>query len=371
MLVEHRLAEDGASRSNLRLAHRWSAAGVAVRVLALQRPGADAGAPVPPGVEPVHPWGAREPRLRWALLGGLMRLVVLARRTDVVLVGREIGWGLLVGRVAALIARRPCVVMVRSEPRAALEQYVARRLQGPMRWALRTADRVVCITPGLVEPTVAMGVSPERVTVVRNGVDVAAIRAAAAASPSVEVPGTGPVVVGVGRLCRQKGFDVLVRAHARVVTSGLPHRLVLLGEGPDRAELTRLAAELGVADSVTMPGFVADPVATVARADLYCLPSRWEGFGQTLAEALVVGTPAVAADCVSGPRLLLGDGSRGALVPVDDVAALADAIGRHLRRPEVLRGIAARAQPWAAAHLDVGRTADGVLGVLADVVVSR
>ena len=99
--------------------------------------------------------------------------------------------------------------------------------------------------------------------------------------------------------------------------------------------------------------------------------SRWEGFGQTLAEALVVGTPVVAADCVSGPRLLLDDGARGDLVPVDDVAALADAIERHLRDPAVLRDKAEPARAWAAENLDVGRTAAGVLAVLGDVVMTR
>ncbi|WP_298460895.1 glycosyltransferase [uncultured Cellulomonas sp.] len=372
VLVEHRLAEDGAARSNIRLADRWTAAGVDVRLVALQRPRrGTTGAPLPPGVRPFHPSGGRHPRLRWALAWGLVRLVPLARRADVVLSGREIGWGLLVGRAAAAIARRPFVVMVRSEPQAALEQYVSRRLRGVTRRALRTADRLVCITPGLVEPTVALGVDPGRVVVVRNGVDVAGILASATSSPPVEVPGSGPLVVGAGRLVHQKGFDVLVRAHADVVAAGVPHRLVLLGEGADRGQLEQLAADLGVSASVTMPGFVPNPVATVAAADLYCLPSRWEGFAQTVAEALVVGTPVIAADCVSGPRLLLGDGARGALVPVDDATALAREIQRHLSDPQPLRDKAVPAQSWAAENLDVSRTAQGVLDVLTDVVAGR
>lgn len=356
------LGDDGASRSTVRLLARWRGTGTRVVLFALRRPTGSA-VELPPGVSPIHP-AAVPLRLRSTLLRGLVRLVGLARGADVLVAAREIGWGLLVGRCAALCARRPFVVLVRSEPRAAIAHHVSPRWRALNRRAITSADRVVCISPGLVPAVEALGVDTRRIDVVLNGVEVDRVRAATA-RPALLLPRDGvPVVIGVGRLERQKGFDVLVQAHARVRESGVHHHLVVLGEGKERAALEALAAELGVSDTVHLPGFVADPLPEVAHADLFCLPSRWEGFGQTLAEALLLGTPTVAADCVSGPRLLLADGRHGDLVPVDDAAALASAIQRHLGDPDRLRRAAAHGQEWATTELDVGRTATQVLDVL-------
>lgn len=367
LVVDRRLYEDGAARSTLRLVQRWVAAGVPATLFVLQR--ATPSAPVPPGVEVVHP-ARRELRMRWALAWGLLRLVVMARRADVVVGAREIGWGLLLGRVAAAVARRPFVVVIRSEPGAAMEHHVPSRLRPLVRRCLRSADRLVCISPGLVPAVLALGVDERRVAVVLNGIDVEQVVAAAAGVVPPLPEGPGPLVVGVGRLARQKGFDLLVRAHARVVGAGVPHRLLLLGTGPDERALRSLAAELGVAGSVHLPGFTASPLPVVAAADLFCLPSRWEGFGQSLAEAIVLGTPVVAADCVSGPRHLLAEGAYGDLVPVDDVDALAAAVERHLRDPARLRAAIAQGRQRALVDLDVSRTAHEVLDVLRAVVAA-
>lgn len=372
LLVEHKLYEDGAGRSTVRLVEQWRRAGIDVPLYVLERSrSGEAAATLPAGVVPVHPTRRRELRLRWTLLWGLVRLVLLARRADVVLSGREIGWGLLVAAVATRLLRRPLVVMIRSEPLAAIEHYVDRPRRPLVRAALRSADRLICISPGLVPAVRTLGVPESRISVVRNGVDVSDLQAATRSSRPRLPDGEGPLVVGVGRLVHQKGFDLLVRAHARVVAAGVPHRLLLLGEGPEAAALARLAEQLGVSDSVHLPGFSRAPLPVVAAADLFCLPSRWEGFGQTLAEAMVAGTPVVAADCVSGPRHLLADGAFGDLVPVEDVAALAAAVERHLRQPARLRAAAREGQAWAVANLDVSRTAEQVMAVLADVATSR
>ena len=368
LLVEDELGDDGATRSNLRLVARWRTAGAPVVLFALRR--ADVVAALPAGVVPLYP--ARGPqRLRYALLLGLWRLVRLARHADVVVAGRELGWGLILPRAAALLAGRPFVAVVRSEPRAAIEQHISQRLQPLTRRALTSAQRVVCISPGLVPALHELGVDPRRVRMVLNGVELDAVRAAGR-RPARLVPGLrGPVVVGVGRLEHQKGFDVLLRAHAEVRRAGVEHTLLLLGEGRDRALLEAMARELGVADSVHMPGFVADPLPEVAAADLFCLASRWEGFGQGLAEAVVLATPSVATDCVSGPRHLLAGGAHGDLVPVDDVAALARSVRLHLSAPARLRDAAQLGARWAAQHLDVDRSAAQVLDVLQDVAERR
>jgi glycosyltransferase involved in cell wall biosynthesis len=361
LLTEWRLGDDGAARSSLRLVSRWRAAGADVDLFAVS-----VAAPLPAGVEPIYP-GGRARRLRHAVVPGVFRLLNCARRSDVVVSGRELGFGLLAAWLAARLARRPFVVMVRSDPLAAVEDYVPARWQGANRRALRRADAVICISDGLAPAAEAAGVPHGAVKAVLNGVEVDRV-VAAGGRPARPLPsGDGPLLVGVGRLERQKGFDLLIRAHARVLAEGHAHRLLLLGEGRDREELERLVDALGVGDSVDLPGFERDPLPVIAAADLFCLPSRWEGFGQSLAEALLLGTPVVAADCVSGPRQLLADGAHGDLVPVEDIDALARAIARHIEAPDRLRRAAQRGRDWGHIHLDVDRTAAEMLDVLDDV----
>jgi len=108
-------------------------------------------------------------------------------------------------------------------------------------------------------------------------------------------------------------------------------RLVILGEGPQRRPLERLARELGLGSGdLALPGFVANPYAWMARSAVFALSSRWEGLPNALIEALACGCAVVSSDCPSGPAEILGAGRLGALVPVDDADALAAAIGRAL-----------------------------------------
>ncbi|MEE4378143.1 MAG: glycosyltransferase [Candidatus Competibacteraceae bacterium] len=153
-----------------------------------------------------------------------------------------------------------------------------------------------------------------------------------------------PVILGVGRLGRIKNFSLLLRAFA-VVHQQCEARLIILGEGRQRAQLTSLATQLGMAEAVDLPGFVENPLAFMARAAVFVLSSRWEGFGNVLVEALACGTPAVATDCPSGPAEILQAGKIGSLVPVDDPAALSKAILSCLAnppQPETLRQAALR-----------------------------
>jgi glycosyltransferase involved in cell wall biosynthesis len=134
-----------------------------------------------------------------------------------------------------------------------------------------------------------------------------------------------PVILGVGRLVPQKDFALLLRAFARVRRERAA-RLVILGEGPQRAELLALARALDVTDHVALPGFVANPWACMRRAAVFALTSRWEGLPAVLIEALACGAPVVATDCPGGSAEILEGGRWGTLTPVGDVAALAAAI---------------------------------------------
>jgi glycosyltransferase involved in cell wall biosynthesis len=173
----------------------------------------------------------------------------------------------------------------------------------------------------------ALDVPEDRLRVIHNPVDLEAVRAQAA-EPLPRAP-ERPFLVAVGRLERQKGHDLFLRAFA---ASAAPadHDLVIVGHGQREADLRALAARLGIGDRVRFEAFTDNPWAWVARARLFVFPSRWEGFPNALGEALACGTPALAADCRFGPRELIRHGESGWLVPPEDAEALAGGIDRLL-----------------------------------------
>lgn len=139
------------------------------------------------------------------------------------------------------------------------------------------------------------------------------------------VPGEPPVILGVGKLEAQKDFPTLIRAFAHVRQTR-PARLVILGWGPDQAQLEALVKNLGIEEDVALLGYVDNPYSYMAKAAVFVLSSAWEGFGNVLVEAMSVGTPVVSTDCKSGPAEILDDGKYGYLVPVGDSKAIAEAV---------------------------------------------
>jgi len=233
--------------------------------------------------------------------------------------------------------------------RAILESDTPGHLGRALRWratelVYRAPDRVVTISNGVADGLVRdFGVRRDRVRVVHNPVDVARVSQHAQATGSMRVPSR--FIIGCGRLHRQKGFDLLLRAVARLGDADLA--VVILGEGPERGSLEALARGLGLGARLVMPGFVDNPWAWIGRASAFVLPSRWEGFGSVLVEAMACGTPVVAADCDYGPREVLHDGKNGLLVRRDDAMSLAQAIQRILADPALGKDLAARGRERA------------------------
>jgi len=216
------------------------------------------------------------------------------------------------------------------------------------RWYPR-ADAILAVSEGVADDLARTARLPrERIAVTYN--PVVGPELAAAAREPVEhawlCPGAVPVVLGVGKLKPQKRFDVLLEAFARA-RAARPLRLVILGEGPLHRHLERRAAELGVADDVALPGFVANPFAWMARSAVFALSSAWEGLPTVLIEALACGCPVVSTDCPSGPAEILGRGGLGALVPVGDAGALAEAIDAAIDAPGDPAARRARAADFA------------------------
>lgn len=152
----------------------------------------------------------------------------------------------------------------------------------------------------------------------------------AKAEPLAPLPSELPVIVAAGRLVEEKDFDTLLKAFARV-RNRRPVALVILGDGPLRAELEELATELGVASDVRFEGMVGNVYAYFSRSSAFVLSSKREAFGNVLIEALACGTPCVATRCASGgPQEILASGEFGQLVDIGDVGGMANAMLRVL-----------------------------------------
>ncbi len=205
----------------------------------------------------------------------------------------------------------------------------------PMRLIYPMADGIVAVSQGVADDLARITRLPEtHFQVIANPVITS--RLEALAQEEVSHPWFGdpeiPLVLGIGRLTRQKDFPTLLRAFARV-REERRCRLVILGEGRDRDQLLGLAAALGVAGDVDMPGFASNPYAYLSKAALFVLSSAWEGSPNALTEALALGVPVVATDCPSGPREILRGGKVAPLVSVGDAEMMANAMIKILEAP--------------------------------------
>ncbi|MBF6986696.1 glycosyltransferase family 4 protein [Cupriavidus sp. IK-TO18] len=144
--------------------------------------------------------------------------------------------------------------------------------------------------------------------------------------PPEPAPRAQKTVLAMGRLVAAKGFDVLLHAWQQVAAQAPGWHLLIHGEGEERPALTALTVELGLQDSVSLPGICHDPEQAYGRASVFCLSSRYEGFGLVLIEAMAFGLPIVSTDCETGPRELLTPGQDALVVATGNADALAQAL---------------------------------------------
>lgn len=150
-------------------------------------------------------------------------------------------------------------------------------------------------------------------------------------------------LVALGRLHRQKGFDMLISAFAGIAGRFPQWRLTIIGEGPERGRLEKMVRETRMEGRVALPGVAEKPFDALKFADLFVMSSRYEGFGMVLAEAMACGLPAVSFDCPSGPGAMIRHGVDGLLVPPGDVRGLGRALEDLMSDDDGRRRMAERA----------------------------
>jgi glycosyltransferase involved in cell wall biosynthesis len=226
--------------------------------------------------------------------------------------------------------------------RAGSFRYVERALA-------RRASRIIAITHALAQFQIdRVGLPADKVEVIHYGLDD--LPGAWGTNPADSVPADARVLLCVCRLERQKGVDVAIKALEQIPEA----HLVVLGEGPERAELERLSGP-----RVHLPGRVPDVAAWLRRAELLVHPVRWEGFGLALLEAMLASLPVVASRVSSIPEIVV-DGETGLLVPPDDPSALAAAVNSVLAEPA---GYGERGRARARAEFSVAGMTDRTLAV--------
>ncbi len=241
----------------------------------------------------------------------------------------------------------------------------------PFRWIeqrlTRATERVIACSEHVRDHLVRnVGLPPEKVAVVYNGVDTEAFapadtddpaRAATRAELGIE---SGEKVIGtVGHLNRQKGHDVLIEAMAKVLEREPAARLVIAGRGPLRKRLEALAVKRGVAEKVTFAGLVSDVARLLKAFDVFAFPSLWEGFGIALVEAMATGLPVVASE-TGGITEIVQDSVSGLLVRPGDRRELAEGLIEVLHEADLARKLAQNALARIRERFALERTVEQV-----------
>ena len=233
------------------------------------------------------------------------------------------------GVAAAFLARwfrKPLVMTARGTDVTLIPKYRLPRMM--IRWAAREAAAIVTVSRALKDDLVRLGIEPERMAVLRNGVDLGLFRPVERGGVRAALGIDGPTLLSVGHLIPRKAHDMVIRALPL-----LPgHRLVIVGDGPERATLGRLANALNVSDRVRFVGAVPQEelVTYYSAADALVLASTREGWANVLLEAMACGTPVIASN-VGGASELVTSAEAGLLLPERTPEALAQAAKALLR----------------------------------------
>lgn len=325
-VVLHDLPLGGGERIAIRLANRWAAAGRQVTILVGARQG-PLEALIDPAVSVVEcnppiPRGKGSRRR----LGAAAAAYLKDNRADILFVPGNYHWPVMHAIGAMPDTVRPGLVAQVGTPlfrhgRKGLKQLaynIRTRLQ------FRRVDAAISLSDSMTAD-----VDHVLGRAITQRIALPAIGDESDSTPPTAA--TGRLIVAAGRLVPEKGFDVAIRAFAAL--SDRTARLAILGEGPERANLAALAVAEGVADRVDFPGYVSDIRPWLDRARLFLLSSWYEGYAAVVIEALAAGRPVVATDCTPAAYELLTSYAAGAVAPLGDTVALAEALSRVINAP--------------------------------------
>lgn len=243
----------------------------------------------------------------------------------------------VVAILAKWLGNRPTQVAVTVHNTLSQESLYANNLKRKfvpyiVPWLYLLADNVVTVSQGVAQDLIKLGLSEKKITVIYN--PILTLELQTKLQQPLEhpwfFPQQPPVILGIGRLTRQKDFPTLIHSFLEVQKQ-IPLRLMILGEGEERTSLESLIRQLGIAENVLLLGFVQNPYVYMKQAKVVVLSSAWEGFGNVLVESMAAGTPVVSTDCPYGPNEILACGEYGRLVPVGDVDGMAKAIFETLQ----------------------------------------
>ena len=268
------------------------------------------------------------------------------------------------GVAAAMLGRwfrKPVVMTARGTDVTLIPRYRLPRTL--IRWAAREAAALITVSRALKDDLARLGVAPEHMTVLRNGVDLTLFRPVERASLRTALQVHGKTLLSVGHLIPRKAHDMVIRALPLLPA----HELIIVGSGPERAALGRLASALGVPGRVRFVGALPQKelVSYYGAADALVLASTREGWANVLLEAMACGTPVIASD-VGGAAELVASPEAGILLPQRTPEALAQAVERlfgSYPEREATRRYAERFS-WAA-------TTRGQLELFAQVMSAR
>jgi glycosyltransferase involved in cell wall biosynthesis len=231
----------------------------------------------------------------------------------------------------------------------------------------RLADAIITTSKGVADDLVAQfGVPRRHIRIVHNPVDLQAIAKAAAEplDPDHERRWSHPAIVAAGRLAAAKNYPLLIDALAELRRT-IPARLFILGQGDAEPAMREQIARLGLDEAVVLCGFQRNPWKFIARADVFALSSRYEGFGNVLVEAMACGVPVVAT-ASPGTCEIVSVGTDGLLVDRHEPAVLAAALERILSdaalRQRLSQGARSSAQRFALPA--IAAAYDRVLGAM-------
>ncbi len=215
-----------------------------------------------------------------------------------------------------------------------------------LRYVYRKASMVIVPSNEMVSDLASnYKIGKEKIRVIHNPVDYEEIQNKSAETVEHGFFNTKvPVVVGMGRLTRQKDFYTLIKAVKLVNDEGTQVRLALIGEGEEKEKLHKLVIDLGVEKEVVFLGFQENPYKYIARADIFVLSSFYEGFPNSLLEAMACGVPVISTNCSSGPAEIINHYENGILIPVGNSRAIADKINDILQNQPLAMSLSLNAK---------------------------